>query len=54
MCQRGSLAREIATDADTFQISFPGQASPEDRALLFTALFMVDFLLFENNQRAQQ
>jgi hypothetical protein len=45
------IAKELFTDADNFFITFPGNATAEERALLLGALFLIDFLFFENNQR---
>jgi hypothetical protein len=45
------MFKELFTDADNFFITFPGHATAEERALLLGALFLIDFLFFENNQR---
>ena len=47
---------ELVTSADSYQISFPVEASPEDKLLLISAGLMIDYQFFEesaseNNQR---
>ena len=41
------LGREAFTDADTFGVEFPQDASPETKALLLGAVFLIDFAHFE-------
>jgi hypothetical protein len=43
------LAKELFTDADNFYITFPKNANARERGLLLGALFLIDFLYFENN-----
>jgi len=45
------LMKEMFTDADNFFITFPGHATPEERGLLLSALFLLNILFFE--QRSQ-
>mmetsp|Transcript_6083 Transcript_6083/g.15433 ORF Transcript_6083/g.15433 Transcript_6083/m.15433 type:complete len:166 (-) Transcript_6083:1080-1577(-) len=44
------LKKELFTDADTFSIHFPDQADASKRATLLGALFLIDFLYYEDNQ----
>eukprot|EP01062_Namystynia_karyoxenos_P083848 TRINITY_DN9742_c0_g1_i1.p1 TRINITY_DN9742_c0_g1~~TRINITY_DN9742_c0_g1_i1.p1 ORF type:complete len:249 (+),score=69.27 TRINITY_DN9742_c0_g1_i1:91-837(+) len=41
------LAQELMTDADDFGIDFPADASPQAKAVLLSALFLIDFCYFE-------
>jgi len=43
------FAKELFTDADNFFITYPVNATANERALLFGAVFLLDFLFFENN-----
>ena len=47
----GGWVREMATDADEFGMSFPKGAPVSHKALLMGALFLIDLVKFENNQR---
>ncbi|EFA84145.1 hypothetical protein PPL_03219 [Heterostelium album PN500] len=40
--------KELFTDADNFFINFPPDSSSQQKALLLGALFLVDYLFFEN------
>ena len=42
----GGVGREAFTDADTFGVQFPREASPETKALLLGAVFLIDFRPF--------
>ncbi|MCB0359182.1 MAG: hypothetical protein KDD44_06090 [Bdellovibrionales bacterium] len=44
------FVKEALTSADNFAIEFPHDASPEDRAILFGAVFLIDFAYFENDR----
>lgn len=50
----GGLGKEIFTDADTFEAIFPTDATPECKASLVGATFMINQLFFEGNGAAQQ
>jgi uncharacterized protein YxjI len=41
------LGREVFTDADRFQLHFPGISDPTERKILLGALFLIDFAHFE-------
>lgn len=41
-------ARELLTDADRYTVSFPKDADPKSKALLLGALFLLDYMIFEN------
>ena len=43
------FAKEIFTDADSFILSFPPDATLEHKMLLLGAVFLLDFMFFENN-----
>ncbi|MEW5822070.1 MAG: phospholipid scramblase-related protein [Cyanobacteriota bacterium] len=43
------FAKETFTDADNFGIEFPPHATPELRAVLLGAIFLIDFAYFENS-----
>lgn len=42
------VLKEGFTDADNFGVTFPERTSPETRALLLGAVFLIDFVHFEN------
>ncbi|KAF0306203.1 Phospholipid scramblase 2 [Amphibalanus amphitrite] len=48
--QWGGLARELLTDADTLELTFPVGLDAELKALLLGALFLVDYMYFESNR----
>jgi Scramblase len=41
----------LYTDADNFGVVFPSYASPQDKALIFAATFLIDYLFFEEKPR---
>lgn len=43
----GGIVREMFTDADTFGITFPIDLSPDIKAVCLGALFLIDFMYFE-------
>lgn len=43
------LLKEVFADADNFGIEFPTGASLREKALLLGAVFLIDFVHFENN-----
>lgn len=45
------LAKEVFTDADNFGVTFPGQLPPELKTLLLGAVFLIDFVHFENTNK---
>jgi uncharacterized protein YxjI len=45
----GGLTREFFTDADGFGIEFPGNASVQAKSVLLGAVFLLDFVHFEDN-----
>ena len=40
---------EVVTDADSYQVSFPQQASAEDKLLLIALGLMIDYQYFESS-----
>jgi len=42
--------KEIFTDADTFSVSFPVDLDVKVKATLLAAVFLIDFMYFENNE----
>ncbi|MBW1988808.1 MAG: scramblase [Deltaproteobacteria bacterium] len=42
------VLKETFTDADNFGVEFPPDARPQDKALLLGAVFLIDFVHFEN------
>lgn len=45
------LFKELYTDADNFGVEFPANATPTQKAILFGATFLIDFMYFEDNQK---
>lgn len=45
------LAKEAFTDADNFGISFPIDLDVNIKAVMLGAVFLIDFMYFENNQK---
>jgi hypothetical protein len=45
----GDAMQQSMTDADNFGVTFPGDAPPEAKAVLLGAVFLLDFMFFENN-----
>ena len=45
------IAKEMFTDADSFILSFPPDANVHHKMLLLGAVFLIDFMYFENNDR---
>ncbi|KAL9656663.1 hypothetical protein ABK040_002934 [Willaertia magna] len=43
------IVKELFTDADNFGVEFPVNATPMEKAILFGATFLIDFLYFEDN-----
>jgi Scramblase len=43
------LKKEFFTDADIFSMNFPPEAGATQRANLLGALFLIDFLYYEDN-----
>ena len=40
---------EVITDADSYQVSFPKNASPNDKLLLIALGLMIDYQYFETD-----
>lgn len=47
--QWSGLARELYTDADNFSITFPLSLDVRAKAILLGAVFLIDFMYFENS-----
>jgi len=47
--QYNGALKEMFTDADTFMLEFPKNATPEQRALLIGAVFLLDINFFESD-----
>jgi uncharacterized protein YxjI len=47
------LGTEMFTDADTFAITFPQEWSPYQKAVFFGAVFLIDFMYFENSGKSR-
>eukprot|EP01050_Picozoa_sp_SAG11_P009085 SAG11_NODE_834_length_6941_cov_19.514762_1_plen_150_part_00 len=45
---RGSALKEIFSEADNFQLQFPTGCDTTHKALLLSAVLMIDFMFFEN------
>jgi hypothetical protein len=43
------LGKEMFTDADSFGITFPGDIDVQAKAVLLGAVFLIDFVHFENH-----
>jgi len=50
----GGLHRECCTQADVFQIHFPRDATPAEKASLLGATFLIDYNYYENQQRGNE
>nr|XP_022340667.1 phospholipid scramblase 2-like isoform X1 [Crassostrea virginica] len=48
--QWSGLMREYFTDADNFGVSFPMDLDVKMKAVMMGAVFLIDFMYFENNQ----
>ncbi|MFH2000338.1 MAG: phospholipid scramblase-related protein [Planctomycetota bacterium] len=46
------LAKEMFTDADNFGVTFPSGWDPPSKALLLGAVFLIDFVHFENKNNS--
>lgn len=44
------FAKEYLTDADSFVLSFPPDATVEHKMLLLGSVFLIDFMFFEDNK----
>eukprot|EP01048_Picozoa_sp_COSAG05_P005530 COSAG05_NODE_330_length_11274_cov_4.167696_10_plen_47_part_00 len=42
------------TKADDFGATFPVDATPEEKALILSTVFLIDFMFFEGETAAQQ
>jgi len=45
------LGKEVFTDADNFGITFSSELKETTKAILLGAVFLIDFLYFENRKR---
>ena len=45
------VGEELYTDADSFILQFPPDATVYHKMLLLGAVFLIDFMFFENNNR---
>lgn len=52
--QWSGCCKEAFTDADNFSISFPLDLDVKAKATLMGAMFLLDFLYFENNKNANE
>lgn len=43
------VVKELMTDADTFEINFPQNASPEEKLLIIGAVLMIDYRFYEES-----
>jgi len=48
------LAKEMFTDCQNFFITFPPNSNASERALLIGAMFLIDFLFFEDKEKSDQ
>eukprot|EP00946_MAST-07B_sp_MAST-7B-sp1_P001641 g1641.t1 len=48
------LAQELFTDADNFGIEFPSSLPRSSKSLLLAAVFLIDFMYFEDNDMNSQ
>ncbi|KAK7004622.1 phospholipid scramblase 1 [Biomphalaria glabrata] len=46
------IGKEVFTDADTFGVQLPRHMHVLDKALLFAATFLIDFMFYENNNKS--
>ncbi|TPP58644.1 Phospholipid scramblase [Fasciola gigantica] len=49
--QWSNILQEVFTDADNFGVSFPMDLDVHVKATLIGAVFLIDFMFFENNNR---
>ena len=54
MKKSAGCLKAAISDADNFSLVFPQQATREDRALLMSAVIMLDFMYFEENPNQNQ
>ncbi len=45
------IGKEMFTDADTFSLTFPEDLDGSYKSILLGAVFLIDFIHFENNQK---
>ena len=50
----GDMVQQNFTDADNFGCTFPPGASAPVKSVILSAVFLLDFMFFENNAGAQQ
>ena len=49
ICKKIANAAELITSADSYQINFPADASPQDKLLLIVTGLMIDYQFFEES-----
>ncbi|MBD3241576.1 MAG: scramblase [Chitinivibrionales bacterium] len=49
--QWSGLMTEMVTDADNFGVTFPAELDPSQKCLLLGAVFLIDFVHFEDTNR---
>jgi len=54
ICKKWSGVKEIFTDADNFSISFPMDMDVRMKSTFIGALFLIDFMYFEDNNKDNQ
>ena len=45
---KGDFIKEITTDADNYEVTFPPNASPEEKLLILGATMMIDYRYYED------
>jgi hypothetical protein len=52
--QNSGFAKEMFTDADNFSVSFPKDLDVRAKAIMMCAIFLIDFVYFEDNEPDQK
>lgn len=47
------ILKEMYGESECFSITFPASATPKEKALLLSAIFLIDFIYFEDNEKLQ-
>jgi hypothetical protein len=47
------LLKEMYSEEECFSIAFPASATPKEKALLLSAIFLIDFIYFEDHEKLQ-
>ncbi|EYB93793.1 hypothetical protein Y032_0178g634 [Ancylostoma ceylanicum] len=45
----GGLLKELFTNADIFHVEFPEDFSVEEKSLILSTVFLIDFISFQDN-----